>query len=110
MQDGAVVHTTPNDLNWLSDRFHGQVISNKSSVVWRPQSLYLNFCDFRFWGYAEFIAWKECHITLQSMVDNVEMFSTVLEKNDILKAIGSINIRIEKCLEMEGHHFEQLLK
>lgn len=110
MQDGAPVHTTPNVLNWLNDRFHGQVISNKSSVVWPPQSPDLNPCDFWFWGYAEFIVWKECPMSLQSLVDTVEVFSTVLEKDDILKATGSINRRIEKCLEMEGHHFQQLLK
>ena len=97
MQDGAPIHTTPNILNWLNDRFHGQVSPD------------LNPCDFWFGGYAEFIVRKEWK-SLQSKVDNAEMISTILEKNDILKATGSIKRRIEKCLEMEGHNFEQLLK
>ena len=38
MQDGASCHTTPENISYLNDNFKGQVISNKTDVVWPPNS------------------------------------------------------------------------
>ena len=48
MQDGASCHTTPENISYLNDKFKGQVISNKTDVVWPPNSPDLNPLDFFF--------------------------------------------------------------
>ena len=66
MQDVAPVHTAPNVLNCLNDRFLEQLISNKSSVVGPLQGANVNAPL----SSVEFIVWKECPMSLQSRVDN----------------------------------------
>ena len=45
-QDGATCHTTNQNLSFLNEKFNGRVISNKTSVVWPPNSPDLTPLDF----------------------------------------------------------------
>ena len=45
MQDGATCHTSQNNLYFLLDKFDGRVISNKTDVIWPPNSPDLNSLD-----------------------------------------------------------------
>ena len=52
-QDGARVHTTNDVLDFLQEKFHGQVNLNQLKLSWSVKSLDLNPMDFYFWGAAE---------------------------------------------------------
>ncbi len=51
MQDGATYHTTENNMTFFKEKINSTIISNKTDVVWPPNSLDLNPLDYFFWGY-----------------------------------------------------------
>ena len=109
MQDGATCHTTNKVINWLMTSFDGRLISRKSPVVWPPQSPDLNPLDYFFWGYGMSFVDRESPQTLDQLMDAVERFCAVLERDEILKAIQSMNRRLRFCQQAEGGHFQHLL-
>ena len=48
-QDGARVHTTQEVRDWLDNKFHGRVISDKMDVPWPARSPDLSPLDYWFW-------------------------------------------------------------
>ena len=110
MQDGATCHTTKKVIDWLMGSFDGRVISLKSPVVWPPQSPDLNPLDYFFWGYGLSFVERESPQTLDQLMDVIERFCGVLEKEDVLRGIQSFNKRLELCQQAEGGHFQHLLK
>ena len=89
--------------------FDGRVISLKSPVVWPPQRPDLNPPDYFNWGYGLSFVERESPQSLDQLMDVIERFCEVLEKEDILSSIQSSKRRLEFCQQAEGGHFEHLL-
>ncbi len=109
MQDGATCHTTEKVIDWLMGSFDGRVISLKSPVFWPPQSPDLNPLDYFFWGYGLSFVERESPRSLDQLMDVIERWCAVLEKEDILSGVQSINRRLVFCQQAEGGHFQHLL-
>ena len=89
--------------------FDGRVLSLKKPVVWPPQSPDLNPLDYFFWCYGLSFVEGESPHNLDQLMDVIERFCAVLEKEVILSGIHSINRRLEFCQQAEGGHFQHLL-
>ena len=70
----------------------------------------MNPLDFWYWGAAQAYVYKQKPKTISELKTAVEDFNLSLTSNDIRNALQNMRKRAELCLQVEGKHFEQLLK
>ena len=106
MQDGATCHTSQNNLSFLLDKFDGRVISNKTDVIWPPNSPDLNPLDFFFWGYVQQEVYRVKPATINDLKIVVEDFIAGIDKEIIKKSCVSARKRFEMMRKEGGRRFE----
>ena len=109
-QDGARVHTTNDVKKFLTEKFHGRVISNGLEVAWPAKSPDLNPLDFYFWGAAESKVHEEKPKTVEDLKEVVETFSRSIQKETLWKVADNFMKRVQFCFDENGGHFQHLLK
>ena len=109
-QDGARVHTTKEVRDWLENKFHGRVLSDKMNVLWPARSPDLSPLDYWFWGIALAELRKHQPSCLDNLKEIVESLAESLTKEEISKAVCHTKRRAIACLESLGSRFEQNLK
>ena len=108
MQDGASCHTTPENISYLNDKFKGRVISNKTDVVWPPNSPDLNPLDFFFWGYSMTHVYPIKPSSIEELKLIVDDFAANINPEMVRKACGSARARFCKLRSVGRSHFEHL--
>lgn len=110
MQDGAPPHFSVQVRNYLDQTFPDRWIGRGSRMSWPARSPDFNPMDFCFWGYMKSVVYRETINTReelwQKVVNAAESFR---DKNLYFKIRQSFNKRVDKCIEVRGGHFEQLL-
>lgn len=110
MQDGAKPHTTQMNLDYLKDKFQGRLISNKTAIIWPPNSPDLNPLDFWFWGYSMSYVHRYQLSSLSELKSIVNEFAKEVDQDMVKRACGSARGRFEKMKAANGSHFEHIYK
>ena len=108
MQDGATCHTTRMNLEFLHSKFQGRVISNKSDIIWPPNSPDCNPLDFFFWGHTMNHVFRINPSTIEDLKNIVNDFAQAMDTDLILKVCASTQTRFEKMHKAKGGHFDHL--
>ena len=109
-QDGAPPHTTAQCLKFLSEKFSGRVISNKTDFPWPPSSPDLNPLDFWFWGMAEKKVLEKKPKTVEELKMVVETFTREVSSDTLLRVSDNFMKRAAFCVQEKEGHFEHILK
>ena len=97
--------------NFLQNVFYDRWIANNGPFLWPPRSPDLSVLDFFIWGTIKDRVYKTPITTMEDCMQRVRNAFTSLSPESIRKATHEkVLLRCEKCLEVQGRHFEHLLK
>lgn len=105
-QDGAPSHCTTANVNFLSDKFNGRVISRRSPFPWPAHSPDLSPLDYWLWNQLEQDVIIRKPNNIQELRDVVEQAANNISTVDVRNAIGNFKKRVELCKKNQGGHFE----
>lgn len=109
--DGAPPHNAHLVNNYLENLFYDQWIANNGPNLWPPRSPDLSVLDFYVWGTVKNNVYKTSVTTMEDCMRRVRTAFEDLDPQSIRKATHEqLLLRCEKCLEVQGHQFEYLLK
>ena len=87
-------------------------MSRTGHFQWPPRSPDLTPLDFCLWGWMKGEVYKEKVNTRDELVARIMNSAALIKKgrqDDLRRATRSIAKRVEKCIEVDGGIFEQLL-
>ena len=108
MQDGATPHTANCTLQWLRSKFQDRIISRRTTVEWAPHSPDLNPCDFYLWGYLKAVSYRGKPADLEELKQAVEETVRGIPMATCKAVIANFAKRVERCLAVNGTHFEHM--
>lgn len=109
-QDGAPPHYAIQARNHLNELFENRWIGRAGPVNWPARSPDLTPLDFFFWVFIKDKVMATAPTTIDNMKDRIR-FACLLVTPEMLERVrNSFKKRVRKCLEVEGRHFEHLLK
>ena len=109
MHDGARAHTADDILDHIQGVFGERFISNRSSIIWPPQSPDLNPLDYFFWGCIVDDVYKNDPNDLNELMDVVYLACEMMDGTKIRSGTQNFNKRVQMCYNQHGLHFEQYL-
>ncbi len=98
MQDGATCHTSQNNLSFLLDKFDDSVISNKTDVIWPPNSPDLNPLHFLLWGYIQ----DEVYWVNPATINDLKASLLVLTKRSLRSHVYQPENDLRGCTKKEA--------
>lgn len=109
--DGAPPHRTFLVNNFLQATFYDQWIASDGPFLWPPRSPDLTVLDYFIWGTIKNIVYFNPVTTKEDCMARVRDAFASLSQGSIREATHhEFTLRCEKCLEVQGGHFEHLLK
>ena len=75
------MHTTNDVLDFLQEKFHERVISNRLKLSWPAKSPDLNPMDFIFWGAAEAELFQKSRKTIPELKAIVETYASQIPRD-----------------------------
>lgn len=109
--DGAPPHNGHLVNNYVHNLFYDQWIANNGPHLWPPRSPDLTVLDFFIWGTVKNNVYNTALTTLEDCMQRVRTVFQNLSPQSIRRAThDQVLLRCEKCLEVQGHQFEHLLK
>lgn len=111
MQDGAPPHFSLIAREYLTQAFHGKVISRGSPVAWPARSPDLNPLDFFLWGYLKSLVYRNPIESVDELKERIIMScETIRRIPGVFERVRkSMTKRLNRCIEMHGGHIEHLL-
>lgn len=107
--DGCPAHFSLVARNKLNEKFANRWIGRGGRVPWPARSPDLTPLDFFLWGVLKDMVYKEVPTTVQDMRERIIRACSLIQTDIINRAIQSMRIRVQACIESGGHHFEHLL-
>lgn len=110
--DGAPAHNMLAVRALLDDIFSGKWIGTQGSkILWPPRSPDMNVLDFYFWGFLKGEVYKEELNNINDLKNRIVEVCSKIPSSVLKKATTSeVTKRLSLCLDMDGNHFEHLLK
>lgn len=109
--DGAPPHNGHLVNNYLQNLLNDRWIANNGPYLWPPRSPDLSVLDFFIWGAVKNKVYNETLTTMEDCMRRVRRTFEELDPQSIRRATHEeVLLRCEKCLEVQGHQFEHLLK
>lgn len=111
MHDGAPAHFRREVREYLNETYHNKWIGRGGPRAWPPRSPDLNPLDYYLWGHLKNMVYSVPISNVQILRQRVEMgCQQIREMPGIFGRVRqSMRKRIEKCIEVEGQHFQHLL-
>lgn len=109
MQDGCPAHFSINVRQSLVAMFGEQWIGRGGPVEWPPRSPDMTVLDFWLWGYLKEKVYRTAPTTREDMKDRIRRECQLLGEEEVKRAVQNTYTRLEKCLEVQGRHFEHIL-
>lgn len=109
-QDGAPAHYAQQVRAELDNIYGNRWIGRGGPVQWPPRSPDLTKLDFFLWGYVKNLVFEERPTTQENMRQRIiNAFATITPAmlGDVDRGL---QVRINKCLQQNGRHFEHLIK
>lgn len=112
MQDGAPPHFSLVVRNHLNQRFPHRWIGRGSAFPWPPRSPDINPLDFYLWGHMKAIVYKTDINTREELLEKIQEAANVIKNNQetFPKVRRYLLKSLRKCIEVNGGHFQHLLK
>lgn len=109
--DGAPAHYTLDVRQYLNQKFPNRWIGRGGPVAWPARSPDLNPLDFFLWGYVKSLVYDTPIVTQEDLLARVMAACTHVQHipGIFSRVRASMNRRCKLCIEVNGHHFEQLL-
>ncbi|KAL1514398.1 hypothetical protein ABEB36_003659 [Hypothenemus hampei] len=107
--DGCPAHYSAVAREVLNRNFNGRWIGRFGPVNWPARSPDLTSPDFFLWGYLKDQVYKEIPTTREDMILRIINACANIPEDTLLRCEESFKTRINKCIEVQGHHFEHLL-
>jgi hypothetical protein len=105
-QDCATAHTAASTMEILHE-YSGENIISKG--VWPPRSPDLTSPDFFLWRYLKDTVYRSNPQDLKQLKMNITCAIKEVNERTLRKVAGNTVKRVDKCTEMNGHHFKHLL-
>jgi hypothetical protein len=106
--DGCPAHYSMVAREVLDRDFNGRWIGRAGPVNWPARSPDLTSPDFFLWGYLKEKVYKQEPTTRENMIERIRNACAEIQADTLLSCVQSFAKRINKCIEVEGHHFEHL--
>lgn len=107
--DGCPAHYAVIAREVLNREFNGRWIGRGGPVNWPARSPDLTAPDFYLWGYLKNRVYQEVPTTRDNMIERIRSACAQISPDTIRSCVESFKARINKCIEVRGHHFEHLL-
>ena len=110
--DGAPPHFARAVSDFLNETYPNRWIGRGGPHSWPARSPDFNPLDFFFWGHLKNLVYEEEINTRDQLLQRIiTSFQRIKNNpNSIRDAVSNLNIRGRKCEEVNGGHFENLLK
>lgn len=110
-QDGARIHTTWANLNFLMEFFNYRIISLNMPQEWPPRSCDLTACDFFLWPYIKNSIYNTPVVDKDDLRQRItNKFEEINNSPWMLEnVIDSMKRRVRLCLHEGGDHIAHLL-
>ncbi|XP_029673048.1 uncharacterized protein LOC115241426 [Formica exsecta] len=108
--DGCPAHNARVARGILDEKFPRRWIGRGANVVWPPHSPNLTPLVFLLWGLLKDIIYEHVPTTPEDMRMRIRTACSNISQETIRRTRESFIGRIQKCIEVDGHHFEHLLK
>lgn len=111
LQDGAPPHFSVAVREYLNEIFPNRWIGREGFVPWPPRSPDLNPMDFFFWGYLKTLVYKDSVNNVEELRQRIINCCEIIRRKWGLfaRVRRSFLRRLQLCIEMEGHQFENIL-
>lgn len=109
--DGCPAHYSVVARKVLNRDYNGHWINRDGPVHWPARLPNLTSSDFFLLGYLKTKVYQQMPTTRENdeMIEQIRNACTQIEVNILLNCVQSIEVRINKCIEVEGHQFKHLL-
>jgi uncharacterized protein DUF4817 len=108
-QDGAPPHNSRIVTDYLQQTFEDNVISTNGPVRWPPRSPDLTPLDFFVWGHLKNIVYATAVTTREDLELRVRRAINSITAQQLANVLQETAMRVQKCIDVNGQHFEQLL-
>jgi hypothetical protein len=105
-QDSAAAHTTASTMKNLHEFFGENVISRE---VWPPRSPDLASPDFFLWSHLKDTVYRSYPRDLKQLKMNITRVIEEVKERTLRKVARNMVKRVDKCIEMNGNHFQHIL-
>jgi hypothetical protein len=105
-QDSATAHTAASAMEILHEFFGEKLISKG---LWPPKSPDLTSPDFFLWSYLKDTVYRSNPRDLKQLKLNITRAIEEVNEGTLRKFVRNMVKRVDKCIEMNGHHFQHLL-
>ena len=111
MVDGALGHFALQVREYLSQRFGHRWIARGGAVSWPPRSPDLTSLDFYLWGHVKSLVYETPVESKQDLIGRITAAVEIIQNEDQIFCVVRRNHmpRLNRCIEVGGRHFEQLL-
>jgi hypothetical protein len=104
-QDSATAYTAASTMVILHEFFGENVISK---ILWPPRSPDLSSPDFFLWSYLKEL-YRNNPRDLKQLKMNITHAIEEVNEGTLRNVARNVVKRLDKCIEMNGHHFQHLL-
>lgn len=108
-QDGCPAHYSVIAREVLNRDFNGRWIGRGGPINFPARSPDLTSPDFFLWGYLKEKVYDQIPTTREDMIQRIRNACAAIPPDMLLSCVQSFELRIEKCLEVQGEHFEHLI-
>ncbi|XP_025270745.1 uncharacterized protein LOC112639812 [Camponotus floridanus] len=107
--DGCPSHYSRTAREVLDREFNGRWIGRGGPVNWPARFPDLTSPDFYLWGYIKSEVYKEVPTSRENMMQRIRNACAKISPDVLRSCVRSMEVRINKCIEVEGRQFEHLL-
>lgn len=107
--DGCPAHYSRGAREVLDRLYNNRWIGRKGPINWPARSPDLTSPDFFLWGYLKDKVYKEKPTTRENMMQRIIDACAAITPDMLMRCVKEFEARINKCIEVQGHQFEQLI-
>jgi transposase len=104
--DGATPHFAIIVRDWLNAKFPASWIGRRGWMEWPPRSPDLTPSDFFLWGTLKDLVYNRKPQTIEELTAAITDGVQSIDNELCQRVCQSVSSRLQKCLNSDGHHFE----
>ena len=108
--DGCPAHYSGVAREVLDRDYNGRWIGREGPVNWPARSPDLTSPDFFLWGYLKNKVYETAPTSREDMMQKIINACASITPDMLISCVRSFEVRINKCIEVQGYQFEHLLK